>query len=995
MRLSNVFAFLITLAIIGLAALGVIQVYHEKKMEQNQCLMSWMNPNYIPVKVEPPHPTLSSKYKLYLYREGRFARQEIGRLTGVPVLFVHGNAGSYKQVRSIGIATVLDKTQVPMLDSHIKAIVQRQAGLNHKVELDVFAVDFEEELSALHGQLLWDQADFVNYAIQTIRSHYQGDKHKSVITVGHSIGGMVLRAAPLLPSYQPQTINTIITMSTPHVDHPFLFDRSLHQFYSHVNNEWKKQIRDPRSDIHDTVLISISGGFRDTLVRSDTTLLDDVIPPSNGFSVSAYSVPYVRTSADHLSVMWCKQLIQVVGNYLVDLVNDPKNSKQGKYDLDLPTRLDIAKKNFYSVSSYGRVMNIKHSKPEEQEFKIKRKPETLMLEGGTFKFDANHKPKSNVYQIDLNSLRNQNRNNIVITTNMNQYEYFVFGRKNGKVVDLDSEIETLPYVRKTERHMQEENVDPSISHTIVQLDSSQLEDYEHLILYFEEESLKWHDIRMIVHAYNSDSSKVNLKDLSVSNLFDSLVKVERNFIGVHKLHFSSLSRQFNYKIKLSDQNSDPPLLYPSAYYYFANKREDGHIVFEDRYVEDAREFTIKFFTSTSLEVNDFTVYIFTDPNSSFTISVTYDWLNILGSAIRFNAGPIAASAFAFLFFALASQARSNWYQSINRSAAQVLYTRLIFTIVTITIAFVLHYDIFLNVLGDGIPFVSIADDYLVNLEMSTQKKVQSFLRQNSTLVPTFPLEQTRENLYPKRALHQNHVLYVVLSLLFGYALLQIIVSLLRVINALLNITVIRVIKIVSGLFPTTPGWLNIGFWVLIANSFAVFSHGKIHSGIFLVLSIVIMLLVSSYKLNTTLPTTRNLRLSLLTLFVMSSLLTAPSIIIFVKELLLRVELNQSKTNILQKVFNSLPDHQFADSFQLLLGPLFWLLVSLSNEVLFPQGQSSRFIAPLLEIAGIATLATCRFLSYRLMYITFFVSIILFFNICRGIILKPFNKTKNE
>jgi pimeloyl-ACP methyl ester carboxylesterase len=129
---------------------------------------------------------------------------------------------------------------------------------------------------------------------------YKRNPHDNVITVGHSIGGMVLRAAPLLESYQSKSINTIITLSTPHVDHPLLFDRSLNEFYTRVNNVWKEQVSDPDSELSNMLLVSISGGFRDTLIRSDTTSIDSLIPATNGFSVSAYSIPNVRASADHL-----------------------------------------------------------------------------------------------------------------------------------------------------------------------------------------------------------------------------------------------------------------------------------------------------------------------------------------------------------------------------------------------------------------------------------------------------------------------------------------------------------------------------------------------------------------------------------------------------------------------------------------------------------------------------------------------------------------------
>lgn len=121
----NIVAFVATVLIAVVALIGVQHVYQEDKQEANQCLMSWMNPNYIPIKLNPAHPTLS-KYNLYLYREGSVqqATEQGYQLRGIPVLFVHGNAGSYKQVRSLGVATVTDPTKTPIYDSHIRSIVR-------------------------------------------------------------------------------------------------------------------------------------------------------------------------------------------------------------------------------------------------------------------------------------------------------------------------------------------------------------------------------------------------------------------------------------------------------------------------------------------------------------------------------------------------------------------------------------------------------------------------------------------------------------------------------------------------------------------------------------------------------------------------------------------------------------------------------------------------------------------------------------------------------
>lgn len=68
----------------------------------NGCVMTFMYPTYIPVPV--PINSTDNKYGLYLYHEGwkRIDFQlHLVKLSGVPVLFIPGNGGSYKQVRTI------------------------------------------------------------------------------------------------------------------------------------------------------------------------------------------------------------------------------------------------------------------------------------------------------------------------------------------------------------------------------------------------------------------------------------------------------------------------------------------------------------------------------------------------------------------------------------------------------------------------------------------------------------------------------------------------------------------------------------------------------------------------------------------------------------------------------------------------------------------------------------------------------------------------------
>lgn len=72
------------------------------ELESNECKMTYMYPNYI--KLDGIKSKYSSIYQLFLYKEMISINKKnsnIFPLQGVPVLFIPGNAGSYKQVRSI------------------------------------------------------------------------------------------------------------------------------------------------------------------------------------------------------------------------------------------------------------------------------------------------------------------------------------------------------------------------------------------------------------------------------------------------------------------------------------------------------------------------------------------------------------------------------------------------------------------------------------------------------------------------------------------------------------------------------------------------------------------------------------------------------------------------------------------------------------------------------------------------------------------------------
>lgn len=348
-------------ALIGLAALiSVAGLYGLLKPIENGCVMTYMYPTYIPIGA--PRNFSENKYGLYLYHEGWKKidfDEHLKQLNGVPVLFIPGNGGSYKQVRSLAKESHWAYTTGPLEQAFYQEapLTPEEGGLDWDVAkfslpnqynsmLDWFAVDLEGEHSAMDGQILKEHTEYVVYAIHRILDRYKesrdaranegaavsGNLPKSVILVGHSMGGFVARAAIVHPHLRKLAVETVVTLSTPHQSPPVALQPSLGYYFASINQKWQEgyQIQAPRARhlvsrlvLSHVVVISISGGINDYQVRSKLESLDDIVPPTHGFMVSSTEMKNVWLSMEHQAILWCNQLVVQVSHTLLSLV-DPE-----------------------------------------------------------------------------------------------------------------------------------------------------------------------------------------------------------------------------------------------------------------------------------------------------------------------------------------------------------------------------------------------------------------------------------------------------------------------------------------------------------------------------------------------------------------------------------------------------------------------------------------------------------------------------------------------
>lgn len=268
-----------------------------------ECRMSRMYPSYVDHSeqlrdyVRSSSPVMK-KYSLREYREmNAYMLNPLydRSLSPIPILFIPGNAGSFAQVRSMASSAFYQYWnrwfEIPSDD--MEDVPGPTAW---------FSIDFNEDFSAFHGKTLEEQAYYVNEAVRYLRAMYSTKGNMSVGIVGHSMGGIVARLALTLPNTEPSSIDTIVTLSTPHAFPPVPFERSMDRVYARIN-AYKNDTM--------PLVVSIAGGILDTQLSSDASslsLFEDGKAPERSLSTFTTAVASLWSSVDHLAIVWCDQL---------------------------------------------------------------------------------------------------------------------------------------------------------------------------------------------------------------------------------------------------------------------------------------------------------------------------------------------------------------------------------------------------------------------------------------------------------------------------------------------------------------------------------------------------------------------------------------------------------------------------------------------------------------------------------------------------------------
>jgi hypothetical protein len=202
-------------------------------------------------------------------------------------------------------------------------------------------VDTNEEFTAFDTRILLEQSEYVNHAIRHILSMYHDVSHTpikptSVIIIGHSMGGIVSRQLFMMPNYLNGSINTIITLATPHLHPPVSFDRKMVDLYTHLNAFWSLRLKDNEQNsnrepnpLNDVMLLSISGGNRDTMIDSGSSEIESIVDNNKKhvFSVASTGMKNVWASSDHRCILWCNQLVLALVRGVYGMTDSASDSR--------------------------------------------------------------------------------------------------------------------------------------------------------------------------------------------------------------------------------------------------------------------------------------------------------------------------------------------------------------------------------------------------------------------------------------------------------------------------------------------------------------------------------------------------------------------------------------------------------------------------------------------------------------------------------------------
>lgn len=277
-----------------------------------------MRPHYVPVPIAPPHgrgirSTCDGgerSHCLYRYFDRVLAEDASSANPSVDliVLFVPGHAGDHAQARSIGSETLF-------------------AAARRKHRIHFYTVSVGESLMAFDGNVLAEQATWIGRVLDALDDRYASSHFPrrstapAIFIVAHSMGGIAvldaLRARMLALRAPPRTlaVDAVVMLGVPLLRPPIACSSSLDALYASTHDFWARHARSPATP----AVASLWGGCRDWHVPAELSRLNATIfGEAMALSAPTQSLPNVASTTDHLSLLWCNQLVRVVAHAIVN-----------------------------------------------------------------------------------------------------------------------------------------------------------------------------------------------------------------------------------------------------------------------------------------------------------------------------------------------------------------------------------------------------------------------------------------------------------------------------------------------------------------------------------------------------------------------------------------------------------------------------------------------------------------------------------------------------
>lgn len=236
-----------------------------------------MTPKYVKL-AEQTNDLTSPPYALYRYQENGQPDQDVRKC--VPLLFIPGNRGGYRQGRTIG--SRLERT-----------------SKGRGVCFTIYTVHFQDELSVLSEDVLEKQVSWLRQCLSIIMAAHKMD---SLVLIGHSMGGILARMLGKESAVSNIENLLLITLATPHFPAVNIDRRMVNSLYPSLDAI-------PKEDKNHFYL-SISGGQADIQVPANLANWAGQV------NISTEDLRSVWASPDHQAIVWEAGFIRVLVDFL-------------------------------------------------------------------------------------------------------------------------------------------------------------------------------------------------------------------------------------------------------------------------------------------------------------------------------------------------------------------------------------------------------------------------------------------------------------------------------------------------------------------------------------------------------------------------------------------------------------------------------------------------------------------------------------------------------